>query len=96
LAVGAIQDAYGLDTAAIGQYKLVSTFFDVTDPEKPLWKFLFRPESWSDFEGGLDDPQYNLRYRAEINARTEAAEKTEAFQFVAKDRTNLEYDLKWH
>lgn len=44
--------------------------FYISDPEKPLWRFLIQPETWRDFEGGLDNPQYDLRYRVEIDART--------------------------
>lgn len=96
LAVNAVQETYGLDEDTIGLYKLVSVYFDVTNPEKPLWKYLFRPETWRDFEGGLDSPQYGLRYRVELDARTGDIISAEEFEFKAKDGTDLEYELKWH
>lgn len=95
LAARAIRETYGLDEETLALYKLVSTFFDITNPEKPLWKFLFRPETWTDFEGGLDNPQYHLRYKVEIDARTGDIAKLEEFKFQELGQ-DLEYDLKWY
>ncbi len=86
---------HGLDENTFALYKLVSTFFDITNPEKPLWKFLFLPETWRDFKGGLDNPQYDLRYKVEIDARTGDVAMLEEFEFQHLGQ-DLEYDLKWY
>ncbi len=96
LAVKAIRETYGLDESIVALYKWVCTYFDISDPEKPLWRFLIQPETWRDFEGGLDNPQYDLRYRVEIDARTGDIVTAEEFQFVLIDWKDRENVLRWY
>ena len=39
-------------------------YFDATDPDAPLWRFVFQPEM--DARDALGQTQYDLRYRVEI------------------------------
>lgn len=98
LATKAIRETYGLDESILALYKRVYTFFDITNPEKPLWRFILHPDEilWEDFDKEFDNPQYDLRYRVEIDARDGAVVATEEFQFMPKDWRNLEYELKWN
>ena len=104
LAVQAIQETYGLDEGTVTLYQWICTFFDVTNPEKPLWRFLIQPDSllWADTYAKyndydqFDDPQYNLRYRVEIDARTSGVVSIKEFKFQTRDWKNFDIVKDWY
>ncbi len=93
----ALQDAYGLKSNVFELYQEICVYFDITNQEKPLWKFLFNPTSlpWRELEGGWDDPLKKLCYKVEIDAHTGEIKKTEEFEFQTLGR-DIDYDLKWY
>ena len=68
------------------ELRFVNTYYDITDPDSPLWKFIF----YTDYSEEL---QASILYRVELNARTGAIEKTEAFERVSPLK-NLDSALK--
>ena len=92
----AIRDTYGLKENTLSLYGWVCTFFDITNPEKPLWRFLMQPAPGVRYGVDLDASQYNLRYRVEVDARTGEIAQTEEFEFHGKDWSDLENSLKWY
>lgn len=96
LVTRALEEAYDLDPGIFGLYREICVYFDVTEPVKPLWKFIFNSRSlpWRDLEGGWDDPLKDQCYKAEIDAHTGDAAKLEEFQYQVIGQ-DLEYDLKW-
>ncbi len=96
LAIRALQKEYSMAPHIFGLYREICVYFDVTEPEKPLWKFLFNPKSlsWRDLEGGRDNPLLNLCYKVEIDAHTGEIVNLEEFEFQIGN--DLEYELKWY
>ena len=78
-------------------YAEVCVYYDVTDSENPIWKFFFNPKSlpWRELEGGRDDPQQDLCYKAEIDAHTGEVTEVEEFEFQMLGQ-DIDYDLKWY
>jgi hypothetical protein len=96
LAVITLTDKFGMHENIAQLYRGVYTHFDITDPDKPLWKFHFYPETWKDFEGGLEDPLYRLRYKVVLDARTGDVVSAKEFAFKPLDGTDLAYELNWY
>jgi hypothetical protein len=88
LAIQTIMETYDLDSKIVALYDDISIYFDITNPDAPLWKFLFvaRPDS----------EQFSLRYKVEINSRTGAVTKAEKFEFQKMLDRDLEYELKYY
>ena len=63
LAVNVLEKEYSLDKEVLELYCNVFEYFDVTDPDMPLWKFVFSPESFEKMETVWI-------YKIEMNART--------------------------
>lgn len=95
-ATRALKETYSLDPGIFGLYREISVYFDITVPEKPIWKFIFNPRSllWSDLEGGWDSPLLDQCYKVEIDARSVDIAKLEEFKYQILGQ-DLEYDLKW-
>ncbi len=93
LAIQTILETYDLDSKIVALYDDISIYFDITNPDVPLWKFLFIARNCEKFPGGYDSEQARLQYKVEINSRTGEVTKAEEFkfQFINYD---LEYDLK--
>lgn len=97
LAKAALAERFGIDPAVFEMYSEEIAFFDVTDQQRPLWKFLFNAGAlqWESLEGGLDNPLNDFCYKAELDARTGKVVKLEEFLFKYPGR-DLAYDLKWY
>lgn len=62
----------------------VYTYYDITAPDTPRWKFVFYPRDWTD-----------TMYRTELDARTGEVLTSEEFERHSL-LDSLEYDLKWY
>ncbi len=96
LAKQALQDAYGLDANTLALYEDICVYFDITNPDRPLWKFYFNPKSLpvEKLAGGYDNPLWNLCYKAETDARTGAIVFVDEFAFSMSGQDSMEYILK--
>lgn len=95
LAAGAVMREYGLSDDIMECYGDISVYYDVTDEARPLWRFVFLPESFGAFPNGLNDERALLRYRVEIDARSGEVASTEKFAFEILGKS-LIYDLKFY
>ena len=73
-----VRERFGLSQEALSRYTDVLVYFDATDPDAPLWRFVFQPEM--DAQDALGQTQYDLRYRVEIASRTGEVASAEAFE----------------
>ncbi|MDR2506350.1 MAG: hypothetical protein LBD16_09650 [Oscillospiraceae bacterium] len=80
---------------------IVDTYYDVTNPDKPLWKFFFRaPRLWGNAEAiayygdpsEIDGKIRTVNYKVEIDART--GELVTAFEVEMKDVETVEDWMK--
>ena len=74
----AVQERFGLSQEALSRYTDVLVYFDATDPDAPLWRFVFQPEM--DARDALGQTQYDLRYRVEIASPAGDVASAEAFK----------------
>lgn len=74
----AVRERFGLSQEALSRYTDVLVYFDATDPDAPLWRFVLQPEMGA--RDALGQAQYDLRYRVEIASRTGAVVSAEAFE----------------
>lgn len=97
IACKALHDAYGVPESVFALYREKTVYFDVTDQQKPLWKFFFNPKSLDvrQLANGYDNPLVDTCYKAEIDARTGEVVKTEEFAFQTLGN-DMEYRLKWY
>lgn len=73
-----VRERFGLSQEALLRYTDVLVYFDATDPDAPLWRFVFQPEMargtpWA-------QTQYDLRYRVEIASPAGDVASAEAFK----------------
>lgn len=73
-----VRERFGLSREALSLYTDVFVYFDATDPDAPLWRFVLQPEMSA--RDALGQAQYDLRYRVEIASRTGAVVSAEAFE----------------
>ena len=73
-----VRERFGLSQEALSRYTDVLVYFDATDPDAPLWRFVLQPEMGA--RDALGQAQYDLRYRVEIASRTGAVVSAEAFE----------------
>lgn len=73
-----VRERFGLSQEALSRYTDVLVYFDATDPDAPLWRFVLQPEMGA--QDALGQAQYDLRYRVEIASRTGAVVSAEAFE----------------
>ncbi len=97
IAQKALRQAYDIPENIFSLYREKTVYFDVTNPDKPLWKFFYNPKSLDarSLDGGYDNPLIDLCYKAEIDARTSEIVMTEEFAFETLG-SDLEYSLKWY
>ena len=95
LAKHAVAAAYQLDAETLALYDAPCFYFDISAPDRRLWKIVFWPSfaSAEKFPDGFASGQGHLRYKVEINAQTAEIEKMEAFDFQVFGG-DLEYKLK--
>ena len=74
----AVRERFDLSREALSLYTDVFVYFDATDPDAPLWRFVLQPEMGA--RDALGQAQYDLRYRVEIASRTGAVVSAEAFE----------------
>lgn len=74
----AVRERFDLSREALSLYTDVFVYFDATDPDAPLWRFVLQPEMSA--RDALGQAQYDLRYRVEIASRTGAVVSAEAFE----------------
>lgn len=74
----AVRERFDLSREALSLYTDVFVYFDATDPDAPLWRFVLQPEMGA--RDALGQAQYDLRYRVEIVSRTGAVVSAEAFE----------------
>lgn len=97
LVKAALEKDYDLAPDLFEKYREIGIYYDITDANAPLWKFLFNPKSLppQELDGGLDNPLFDLCYKVEIDAHTGEIVHIEEFPFQILGHT-LEYDLKWY
>lgn len=74
----AVRERFDLSQEALSLYTDVFVYFDATDPDAPLWRFVLQPEMGA--RDALGQAQYDLRYRVEIASRTGEVVSAEAFE----------------
>lgn len=77
-ALEAVRERFDLSREALSLYTDVFVYFDATDPDAPLWRFVLQPEMSA--RDALGQAQYDLRYRVEIASPTGDVVSTEAFE----------------
>ena len=95
-AKAALQKAYGIQNEEFALYRDEIVFFDITDPEKPLWRFLFNAGSvnWPELKDSIRPEIKETNYRVAINARSGAVEYMEKFNFEPLSH-DYDYRLKF-
>lgn len=88
LAIQTLMATYALDSKIVAQYDDVSIYFDITEPNSPLWKFLFTANPGSE--------HFSFRYKVEINSQTGAVTKTDEIEFRKALERDLEYELRYY
>ena len=73
-----VRERFGLSQEALSRYTDVLVYFDATDPDAPLWRFVLQPEMGA--RDALGQAQYDLRYRVEIASPTGDVVSAEAFK----------------
>ena len=74
----AVRERFDLSRETLSLYTDVFIYFDATDPDAPLWRFVLQPEMGA--RDALGQAQYDLRYRVEIASRTGEVASAEAFE----------------
>ena len=74
----AVRERFDLSREALSLYTDVFVYFDATDPDAPLWRFVFQPEMGA--RDALGQTQYDLRYRVEIASPAGDVASAEAFK----------------
>ena len=74
----AVRERFDLSREALSLYTDVFVYFDATDPDAPLWRFVFQPERGA--RDALGQTQYDLRYRVEIASPAGDVASAEAFK----------------
>lgn len=74
----AVRERFDLSPETLSRYTDVLVYFDATDPDAPLWRFVLQPEMGA--RDALGQAQYDLRYRVEIASRTGEVASAEAFE----------------
>lgn len=74
----AVRERFDLSREALSLYTDVFVYFDATDPDAPLWRFVLQPEMGA--RDALGQAQYDLRYRVEIASPTGNVVSAEAFE----------------
>lgn len=74
----AVRERFDLSREALSRYTDVLVYFDATDPDAPLWRFVLQPEMGA--RDALGQAQYDLRYRVEIASPTGDVVSAEAFE----------------
>lgn len=74
----AVRERFDLSPETLSLYTDVLVYFDATDPDAPLWRFVLQPEMGA--RDALGQAQYDLRYRVEIASRTGEVASAEAFE----------------
>ena len=92
LAKEAVASKYSLSNSVMERYDDISVYFDITNPDISLWKFLFwpSPASYGRFN---DQEQKLLRYKVEIDSKTGEVRLIEEFSVQPVGQA-LEYMLK--
>lgn len=80
LAGEALRAQYGLSEATVALYNYRHTYYDVTDPETPKWRFIFNAsgDAWEALYV-LNGAKPFPRYKVEIHAQTGEVLLTEAY-----------------
>lgn len=73
-----VRERFGLSQEALSLYTDVFVYFDATDPDAPLWRFVLQPEMGA--RDALGQAQYDLRYRVEIASPAGDVASAEAFE----------------
>lgn len=74
----AVRERFDLSQEALSRYTDVLVYFDATDPDAPLWRFVLQPEMSA--RDALGQAQYDLRYRVEIASPAGDVASAEAFK----------------
>lgn len=74
----AVRERFDLSQEALSLYTDVFVYFDATDPDAPLWRFVLQPEMGA--RDALGQTQYDLRYRVEIASPAGDVASAEAFK----------------
>ncbi len=97
IAKKAVHNKFDVDDKVFPLYLDYIVYYDVTDAEQPLWKFVFNGWSldWPKLEGGLNDPLNKVYYKVEILARNSEVKHVEEYSMDSLGKT-LESELKWY
>jgi hypothetical protein len=96
-AISALSSKYDIPESTVALYAKVPTYYDITDPDKPLWRFLFNGGylDWRSIENGVKNNLRGFCFRVEVDALTGNLVNIEKFEFKHQ-MDNLEYRLKWY
>lgn len=97
MAALALRNEFNLQDNLLSLYSKIPVYYDVTNPAKPLWRFIF---SWGvldrdKLESSVKDAMSGFCFRVEIDAMKGNIVNTERFEFTHQ-MDNLEYRLKWY
>ena len=97
IAKEAVHNKFGVDDKVFSLYLDYIVYYDVTDAEQPLWKFVFNGRSldWPKLEEGLKSPLNKVYYKVEILARNSEVKHVEEYSMDSLGKT-LEGELKWY
>lgn len=97
MAVKAMHDEFEVDEGTINLYREKIVYYDVSDNERPLWRFVFSGGSlnWLKLKDGVNNPLSQMSFRVEVNAYTGEIEKAEQFDFK-QHGYSMESELKWY
>lgn len=96
-AQNALHESFGLKMETFDLYGEDISYFEVTNPENPLWRFVFNGASldFQKLENGVKNPLADVCYRVEVDAVTGAIVHVEAFKHEINMR-DIDYRLKWY
>lgn len=85
LAQQTLQEQFDMDKSTVSMYCQRFEAYDITDSDKPLWKFTFiNPDDY-----------YGTWYRVEIAAATGEITRAEQGHWQPRERDNQDFDYMW-
>lgn len=93
----AVQEKYGVNDNVFPLYMDYIVYYDITNAEQPLWKYLFNARSldWRTLKDGLDNPLTTTSYKVQIDTKSGMVISVDEINFNTLDKT-LESEMKWY
>lgn len=97
MAALALRNEFNLQDNLLSLYSKIPVYYDITNPAKPLWRFIF---SWGvldrdKLESSAKEAMSGFCFRVEIDAMKGNIVNIERFEFTHQ-MDNLKYRLKWY